>query len=108
MASSIVPSVRSAVLAFAALWPAIPALAACDADSGTTRAVLVELYTSEGCSSCPPADQALMRLGASAASNDAKSPRVVPIALHVDYWDSIGWKDPFAQPGFATRQAWEV
>lgn len=78
-----------------------PAFAACQADSGTTRAALVELYTSEGCSSCPPADKQLGKLTQS-------GPRVVPLALHVDYWDSIGWKDPFAQPSFSERQNWEV
>ena len=78
-----------------------PAWSACQADSGSTRAALVELYTSEGCSSCPPADR---RLGGLTQAG----PRVVPLALHVDYWDSIGWKDPFAQPSFTQRQAWEV
>lgn len=78
-----------------------PAAAACKADSGSTRATLVELYTSEGCSSCPPADQRLRQL-------THAGPRIVPLALHVDYWDSIGWKDPFAQPSFTQRQAWEV
>ena len=75
--------------------------AACRADSGSDRAALVELYTSEGCSSCPPADRQLGLL-------KKAGPRVVPLALHVDYWDSIGWKDPFAQPAFAERQRWEV
>ena len=84
------------------LMQAAPVFAACDADSGSTRATLVELYTSEGCSSCPPADKALMQVGKQAGT------RVVPLALHVDYWDSIGWKDPFAQPGFTKRQQWEV
>ncbi len=78
-----------------------PAFAACTADSGNTRAALVELYTSEGCSSCPLADQQLNKLTQAGL-------RVVPLALHVDYWDSIGWKDPFAQPSFTQRQAWEV
>jgi hypothetical protein len=82
-------------------WQAIPALAACRVDSGTTRAALVELYTSEGCSSCPPADRVLHQL-------TTAGPRIVPLALHVDYWDAIGWKDRFAQPSFARRQAWEV
>ena len=78
-----------------------PAFAACQADSGNTRAALVELYTSEGCSSCPPADKQLGKL-------TQAGPRVIPLALHVDYWDSIGWKDPFAQASFSQRQAWEV
>lgn len=93
----------SLALLLSSTMAATPAVAPCQADSGTTRGVLVELYTSEGCSSCPPADRSLRSL----ASPDASS-RVVPLALHVDYWDSIGWKDPYAQPGFAKRQAWEV
>jgi hypothetical protein len=58
--------------------------------------VLVELYTSQGCSSCPPADAFL---GTLADRDD-----VVALALHVDYWDYIGWKDVFAQPKFTKRQ----
>ena len=83
------------------LAQAAPAFAACQVDSGHTRAALVELYTSEGCSSCPPADKQLGKL-------TQAGPRIVPLALHVDYWDSIGWKDPFAQAAFSQRQAWEV
>ncbi|MCV2868351.1 DUF1223 domain-containing protein [Defluviimonas sp. WL0002] len=58
--------------------------------------VVVELYTSQGCSSCPPADALLKSM---AGRND-----VLPLALHVDYWDYIGWKDTFGQPEFAARQ----
>ncbi|WP_096786402.1 thioredoxin family protein [Rhodobacter sp. CZR27] len=58
--------------------------------------VVVELYTSQGCSSCPPADEFLAALAA--------DPRVIPLALHVDYWDYIGWKDQFADPRYTERQ----
>ena len=94
---------RSAIALLAAVTAlqAQPARAACRADSGTERATLVELYTSEGCSSCPPAD---VRLGQLTHAGS----RIVPLAMHVDYWDSIGWKDAFAQPAFARRQDWEV
>ena len=68
--------------------------------SGTATAALVELYTSEGCSSCPPADKQLSRLKEQLGPNAA----VVPLSLHVTYWDAIGWKDVFAQKTFDTRQ----
>ncbi len=58
--------------------------------------VVVELYTSQGCSSCPPADELLAML--------ASDPRILPLALHVDYWDYIGWADKFAQSKFTDRQ----
>jgi hypothetical protein len=78
--------------------------AACDAHSGPKTAALVELYTSEGCSSCPPADRQLSRL------RQVLDPaaEVVPLALHVDYWDYIGWKDSYAQGSFDERQSWLV
>ena len=58
--------------------------------------VVVELYTSQGCSSCPPADEFLAML--------ASDPRILPLALHVDYWDYIGWADKFALAQFTDRQ----
>lgn len=58
--------------------------------------VVVELYTSQGCSSCPPADEFLAMM--------ASDPRILPLALHVDYWDYIGWADKFAQAKFSDRQ----
>ena len=76
------------------------AQAECSASSGSKRVALLELYTSEGCSSCPPADRWLSGLAAKGVGSE----RVVPLALHVDYWDYIGWRDRFAQPGFAERQ----
>lgn len=58
--------------------------------------VVVELYTSQGCSSCPPVDALLGEL--------AKRDDVLALALHVDYWDYIGWKDSFADPQYTLRQ----
>ena len=58
--------------------------------------VVVELFTSQGCSSCPPADRLLAEL----STHDY----VLALALHVDYWDYMGWKDIFAQPAFSERQ----
>ena len=87
--------------ALLALFAAQPAWAAgCKAESGARTTALVELYTSEGCSSCPPADRWLSGLaGQGFAPN-----KVVPLALHVDYWDYIGWKDPYAKREFSQRQ----
>ena len=61
---------------------------------------LLELFTSEGCSSCPPAEAWLGRL----KSHDRLWQDFVPIAFHVDYWDRLGWKDRFAQPEWTQRQ----
>src|SRR5256886_6671722 len=72
----------------------------CSALSGERTVALVELYTSQGCSSCPPADRWLSGLGA----RGYVPQRVVPLPLHVDYWDYIGWKDPFAKGEFSARQ----
>lgn len=83
------------------LAPPVAALADCVARSGPATAALVELYTSEGCSSCPPADRQMSRLGQTLDP----SASYVPLSLHVGYWDYIGWKDPYAQRAFNDRQA---
>jgi hypothetical protein len=73
---------------------------ACSAYSGPHTTALVELYTSEGCDTCPPADHWLSSL----FSRGFRPDQVVPLALHVDYWDYIGWKDPFGRAEFSVRQ----
>ena len=93
----------NAILTIALLSPTL-SWAACDVKSGPRTTALVELYTSEGCSSCPPADKRLSQFPSQAYSLE----QVVPISLHVDYWDGLGWKEPFAQPQFAERQSWLV
>ncbi|MGR3759673.1 DUF1223 domain-containing protein [Roseobacteraceae bacterium NS-SX3] len=73
------------------------AVLASGAQAETRRSlVVVELFTSQGCSACPPADAMMHRL---AGRDD-----VLPLALHVDYWDYIGWKDKFADPAHTKRQ----
>ena len=68
--------------------------------STPATAALLELFTSEGCSSCPPAEAWLARL-----KDDARLwKEFVPVAFHVDYWDGLGWKDPFAKAAFTDRQ----
>jgi hypothetical protein len=70
---------------------------ACKAESGVQAPVVVELYTSEGCNSCPPADRWLSTL--------KDRPGVLAAAFHVDYWDRLGWKDRFASARYTERQA---
>ncbi len=82
-------------LATAAATVAAP----CTVTSQPHRVALVELYTSQGCSSCPPADRWL-----SALPQRFDATQAIPLSLHVGYWDYIGWKDPFAQRAFNQRQ----
>lgn len=64
--------------------------------------VLVELFTSQGCSSCPAADAFVRALPSLGLGRD----KVVPLTFHVDYWDGLGWKDRFASAAFTRRQEW--
>ena len=84
-----------ALLLFALVTPAAHA-AECTARSGPLQTPLVELYTSEGCSSCPPAERWLNSL--------KHADDTVALAYHVDYWDYIGWADRFAAPRNSKRQ----
>ena len=80
------------LLGVAALLGFSPGPAAAD----TVSPVVVELFTSQGCSSCPPADAYLGEL--------ARQPGIIALGFHVDYWDYIGWKDPLASPQATERQ----
>ncbi len=82
------------------LAPSSNGAADCPAASGPQRVAVLELYTSEGCDSCPPADKWVSELPAQKFSGD----RVLPLAFHVDYWNHLGWTDPFAQAAFSARQ----
>ena len=70
------------------------------ASEGESIAVL-ELFTSEGCSSCPPADENLQRIAGAATKANQK---IFTLSFHVDYWNRLGWKDPFSQAAFSDRQ----
>lgn len=75
-------------------------LAATRLESGERQVSLLELYTSEGCSSCPPAEAWISQR----YSGPVERHSIVPVAFHVDYWDQLGWKDRFAKAEFTARQ----
>jgi hypothetical protein len=74
--------------------------ATCAAESGAQRVALLELYTSEGCNSCPPTDRWVSELPRRGITPE----RVVTLAFHVDYWNYLGWPDPFSRAQFSERQ----
>jgi hypothetical protein len=101
---------RVAFIAIASLlvfsiWALTGSWAAQDTDQKNTTAaeqniVVMELFTSQGCSSCPPADALLAEY---ASAHDM---RIIPISFHVDYWNRLGWTDPFSSSAYSARQKW--
>jgi hypothetical protein len=91
--------ILTAAAAFLAL-SAVSVRAECTAASAERRVPLLELYTSEGCDSCPPTDRWVSQL----PSRGLAAERVVVLAFHVDYWDRLGWSDRFGQARFSQRQ----
>jgi len=78
-----------------------PTPAPAPARSGPEGPLVVELFTSQGCSSCPPADHYLATL---AKTGQVSGRAVAPLSFHVDYWNDLGWADPYSQPAWTERQ----
>jgi hypothetical protein len=94
---------QALAFAIAAMWlAAVGYIFAAEStfESGETQTSLIELFTSEGCSSCPPAEKWLSTL----KSNPDLWKKTVPVAFHVDYWNHLGWRDRFSKPEFTSRQ----
>jgi len=94
----LIPNLAISLFLFFATPDAGPATAT---EMPVERPVLLELFTSQGCSSCPPADRVLSRLNEEAKSGELS---VVALSFHVDYWNRLGWTDPYSDAAFSQRQ----
>lgn len=92
---------RASIFVVLSILAIASGVSARDGAGGGAGPVLVELFTSEGCSSCPPADALLMQLE---TSRQASGAELIVLSEHVDYWNRLGWADPYSSDSFSKRQ----